>query len=158
MPKPTFALFSSLLMRPVLAQAAIDDLAWLAGHWCGENRGTFNEETWLAPRAGSMIGLHRDSANGRLTGFEFFRIVEDGDALVYWTQPGGARAIAFRAVSASADRVDFVNHDHDFPQRISYRRIDARRLLARIDDGTESGSHVEWTWDRDCAPGPRAPD
>ena len=134
------------------AHAGIGDLAWLAGAWCGENRGTFNEETWLAPRAGSMIGLHRDSKGARLKGFEFFRIVEDGDTLVYWTQPGGAPAIAFRASAIGKESVDFSNPAHDYPKRIRYRRVDAGTLHARIDDGRDEDRGVEWTWKRGCAP------
>jgi hypothetical protein len=130
--------------------AAADALGWLAGHWCGSNRGVFNEETWLAPRAGSLIGLHRDSKEGTLRGFEYFRIVEDGDELVYWTQPNGATATAFRARSVGKNQVDFLNPVHDFPKRISYRRIDTNTLLARIDDGTDQGPRMEWTWRRDC--------
>lgn len=134
------------------AHAGIDDLAWLAGAWCGDNRGTFNEETWLAPRARAMLGMHRDSKGGVLKGFEFFRIVEDGTALVYWTQPGGAPAIAFRASSIGKDHVDFTNPTHDYPKRIRYRRVDADTLHARIDDGRDEDRGVEWTWTRDCAP------
>ena len=60
---------------------AVTDLQWLAGAWCGTNQGIVNEEVWLPPRAGSLVGMHRDSKDGRLRGFEYFRIVEDGDPL-----------------------------------------------------------------------------
>lgn len=131
--------------------AAADALDWLAGHWCGSKGGVFSEETWLAPRAGTLIGMHRDSREGKLAGFEYFRIVEDGDALVYWTQPNGKPAIAFRAQTAGKDRVEFTNSAHDFPKRISYHRIDAATLHARIDDGTEHGRQMQWNWQRDCS-------
>lgn len=132
------------------------DLGWLAGRWCGVVDGVFNEEVWLAPRAGSLVGVHRDTAGGELKGFEFFRIVEEDGALVYWTQPGGAPALAFRTpANASPDRVvHFVNPEHDFPKRISYRRVDARTLHARIDDGTDAGTSMEWTWTLDCTAPP----
>lgn len=133
------------------AFAGASDLHWLAGHWCSTTpSGMFNEEIWLAPRAGSLLGLHRDSKDGKLAGFEFFRIVEDGAELVYWTQPGGRPAIAFRAKEIGTDNVSFLKPDHDFPKRITYRRIDADTLLARIDDGTDSGKSMEWRW-RTCA-------
>src|SRR5262245_38990069 len=101
----------SLFAGPVAAGAG--DLAWLAGHWCGDDNGTLNEEVWLAPRAGSLVGMHRDTRGGRLNGFEFFRIVEDGGDLVYWAQPGGRPAVAFRASSTAKDAVEFVNPTHD---------------------------------------------
>jgi len=143
-------LLAAAVALPARASPAIDELDWLAGHWCGENRGTFNEEVWLAPRAGSLVGMHRDSRDGALKGFEFFRIVADGDRLVYWTQPGGRAAIAFHARSAADGRVDFINPDHDFPKRIRYRRVDSTTLHARIDDGTDTGPSMEWIWTLDC--------
>ena len=134
------------------ARAGIDDLGWLAGHWCGDNRGTFNEEVWRH-RARARDRAARDSAAGKLRVFEFFGSSRRRRPR-YWTQPGGAPAIAFRAAVATADRVDFSNPAHDFPKRISYRRVDARTLLARIDDGTDGGAHMEWTWRLDCSTKP----
>jgi len=142
----------TLLMFQIAAtaHAGVDELLWLAGHWCGTHRGVLSEEVWLPPRAGSLLGMHRDSKAGMFMGFEFFRIVEEGTDLVYWTQPNGQPALAFRAKAISRNSVAFVNAAHDFPKRISYRRIDANTLLARIDDGTDDGKRMEWTWRDDC--------
>ena len=145
---PAIAL--SLLLLTGEAAAAASDLHWLAGHWCGSNRGVVNEEVWLAPRAGSLVGMHRDSKDGRMRGYEYFRIVEDGGDLVYWAQPNGIAPVAFRATATTANAVDFLNPAHDFPKRVSYRRIDANTLVARIDDGTDNGRRAEWTWRLDC--------
>ena len=139
-------------LAPNVVLAGAADLAWLAGTWCGDSGGVYNEEVWLAPRGGSLLGMHRDTRAGALRGFEFLRIVEDGGELVYWAQPEGAPAVPFRAAAPSGQSVDFVNAGHDFPKRIRYRRLDANTLYARIDDGTDAGRHREWTWRRDCAP------
>jgi hypothetical protein len=145
------ATFLSGLLFSSGAFAGANDLHWLAGHWCGTTKGgVMNEEIWLAPRAGSLLGMHRDSKDGKFVGFEFFRIVEDGAELVYWTQPSGRPAIAFRAKKVGNDSVSFLKPDHDFPKRITYRRIDADTLMARIDDGTDSGKSMEWRWSN-CA-------
>ena len=147
------ALVLCALLVPTTAAAAegAAGLDWMAGHWCGTQDGVYNEEVWLPPRAGALVGMHRDSRGDTLAGFEYFRIVEDGGELVFWTQPGGAPAIAFRG-TASADRsIDFINTGHDFPKRIRYRRIDDDTLSARIDDGSDAGPSKSWTWHRDCA-------
>ena len=63
----------AVLVLMVLAgsvSGAVSDLRWLAGHWCGINKGIANEEVWLAPGAGSLIGMHRDSKDGELRGLE----------------------------------------------------------------------------------------
>jgi hypothetical protein len=140
----------ALAMFADYAQAGAADLGWLTGHWCGTNHGVYNEEVWLAPRAGSILGMHRDTKDGKLSGFEFFRIVEDGAELVYWTQPSGRPAIAFRGIVIDKNAIDFTNPNHDFPKRIRYRRIDTSTLLARIDDGTDRGPSMEWRWQLGC--------
>jgi len=145
------AALACLVPAPLAAADGATGLDWMAGRWCGSVDGVYNEETWMPPRAGALIGMHRDSRDGKLAGFEFFRIVEDGDALVYWTQPGGAPAIAFRGRAMQDGSVDFFNAGHDFPKRIRYRRIDDDTLSARIDDGSDDGRSKTWTWHRDCA-------
>ena len=108
------------------ACAGATDLAWLAGAWCGDDNGTWDEEIWLAPRAGSLIGAHRDTRGDTLRAFEFFRIVEDGDGLVFWAQPGGKPAVAFRG-RPSGQSIDFVNPQHGVSQAHS---LSARRRHA----------------------------
>ena len=126
----------------------IDKLSWLAGSWAGTNDGVVNEEHWSAPRAGTMVGMHRDVRSGRTVGFEFFRIVEDSTgSLVYLSQPGGeSPPTPFRAKTVETKRVVFENPEHDFPQRVLYW-IEKGALRARI-EGTMNGKEdsVEWTW------------
>ena len=133
------------------AMAGIADLSWLAGQWCGTQRGVISEEIWLAPRGNSMIGAHRDVKKDKLVDFEYFRVVEEGDELVYYTQPGGKSPTQFRAKTASGNRVDFVNPQHDFPKRITYQRIDAKTLKARIDGGDDASKSMEWAWTQECS-------
>jgi hypothetical protein len=137
-----------MLFHAGAALAGAGDLAWLAGTWCGGDNGTWDEETWLPPRGGSLVGAHRDTRGDALRSFEFFRIVEDGEELVFWAQPGGRPAVAFRG-KPSGQSIDFVNPEHRFPKRIHYRR-EGETLHARIDDGTDTGRRQEWTWRRNC--------
>ena len=65
------------------ASPGLAQLGWLAGAWSGDDRGTLNEEVWLSPSGGLMLAMHRDTAGGKATGFEFLRIEQDGDAVVY---------------------------------------------------------------------------
>ena len=126
---------------PGLAQ-----LGWLAGAWSGDDRGTLNEEVWLAPTGGLMLAMHRDTAGGKATGFEFLRIEQDADAVVYRAMPEGRPATDFRRVAQGPACIVFENPEHAFPRRILTRR-DGATLHARI-EGTRQGkpaSH-EWSW------------
>ncbi|HYB94830.1 MAG TPA: DUF6265 family protein [Vicinamibacterales bacterium] len=129
------------------AKPALHDLAWLAGSWSGTTRGIEMEEHWTAPKGNSMIGVHRDVGKGKTLLFEFLRIEQQGDQIVYLSMPGGrSPATPFPLKEASGTRVVFENPTHDFPQRIIYWK-DGNNLRARI-EGTLNGKagSEEWTW------------
>ncbi|MDR7069639.1 hypothetical protein J2X02_002490 [Pseudoxanthomonas japonensis] len=147
----SFLSLSTVLMAtPALA----GDLDWLAGHWCGVSGKTFSEETWMVPRGGLLVGMHRDTRDGKATGFEFMRIAHQDGRWVLLAQPGGGVVAAFPAEHVGKERVVFANPAHDFPKRVIYSRSDADTLHARVDDGHDDGQAMEWTWRRDCVAPP----
>ncbi len=120
---------------PEPAKAAVGDLQWLAGAWVG-TRGTSAttsiEERWSPPLGGAMLGVSRTVSRGRMTAFEFLRIVERDGGLVYVAQPGGAPPTEFVLTELGDKRAVFVNPRHDFPQRIVYEVAADGRLGASI--------------------------
>jgi hypothetical protein len=143
-----FAVVVTLLGRAAEpAKTTLNDLAWMAGSWSGSARGIEMEEHWTAPKGDSMIGIHRDVGKGRTMSFEFLRIEQQGDQIVYLSMPNGrSPATPFPLKDASANRVVFENPKHDFPQRIIYWK-DGNDLRARI-EGTMNGKagSEEWRW------------
>lgn len=133
----------------------LGELAWMAGAWEGDDGRMQMEEHWLAPKGGTMLGLHRDLASGRTVGFEFLRIEALADGIVYVASPQGRPGTPFRLVESGAKRAVFENREHDFPQRILYWLDADGSLHARI-EGPQDGKPVsqEWTWRR-AASGPR---
>jgi hypothetical protein len=130
------------------APAKASALAWMAGSWAGEKDGVHSEEHWTTPEGGALVGMHKDVKGGRMSSFEFSRIVEEGGRLCYLASPGGAAPTSFCAVEMEANRVVFENRNHDFPQRILYWR-EGDRIHARI-EGPMNGEPVseEWVWSR----------
>jgi hypothetical protein len=129
------------------SKPTLDSLAWMAGSWSGTSRGIEMEEHWTAPRGHSMIGIHRDVGKGRTLLFEFLRIEQQGDQIVYLSMPNGrSPATPFPLKEVSGTRVVFENPTHDFPQRIIYWK-DGNDLRARI-EGTMNGKpgSEEWRW------------
>ena len=124
----------------------VAQLGWLAGAWSGDDRGTLNEEVWLAPSGGLMLAMHRDTAGGKATGFEFLRIEEDAQGLVYRAMPEGRPSTDFRRIAQGPGCIVFENPEHAFPRRILYWR-EGPRLHARI-EGTRQGKPAsrEWVW------------
>jgi hypothetical protein len=131
---------------PVDAGGQLAALSWMVGGWAHDDAGALTEEHWLAPRGGTMLGMHRDVKGGRTVGFEYLRIEARADGLVYLASPGGQPATPFRAIEVSGDRVVFENKTHDFPQRILYWRSPGA-LHARI-EGLQGGKEasMEWRW------------
>jgi uncharacterized protein DUF6265 len=121
-------------------------LSWMVGGWASDKDGEWNEEHWLAPRGGTMLGLHRDVKAGKTTGFEFLRIEARPEGLVYLASPGGGPSTPFVAIEVSDGRVVFENKQHDFPQRILYWSAPGA-LHARI-EGQIAGKPqaMEWRW------------
>jgi hypothetical protein len=125
------------------------DLAWLAGHWASEERGTRTEEVWLAPLGGLMLAVNRTTPKTGRAAFEYLRIEERKDGLVYVASPSGKGATDFPLADVGERFVLFENPAHDFPQRIRYELDAAGALHARVsgDMGGEEQAQ-EWTWKR----------
>lgn len=126
---------------------ALADLAWIAGHWMRVADGTRMEEGWFGPAGGMMLGLHRDVPSTGKAGFEFLRIAETPEGIVYYASPGGRPATPFPLKEAAGQHAVFENAEHDFPQRIIYWREETV-LHARVEgilDGKAAAE--EWAWD-----------
>lgn len=104
------------------------------------------EEVWTSAKGGVMLGLHRDVSPGKAAFFEFLRIEERRDTMVYIASPRGLGTTEFKLVKVEDSVAVFENLEHDFPQRIIYRRV-GNGLTARIEgivDGTLE--FTEWNW------------
>ena len=126
---------------------ALGDLGWMAGHWVGHSGDVGMEEFWTTPDGGVMVGLHRDVFPDGSSFFEYLRIVTTKRGLTYIASPKGTGTTEFVLVSLDGQSVVFENPEHDFPQRIIYRRV-GDQLKARI-EGEVNGvlKTTEWVWD-----------
>lgn len=122
--------------------------AWMAGSWGGTVGGVQMEEHWTTADGGLMVGMHRDVRPGGKVFFEFLRIEKRDGVLAFVAQPGGRPATTFRLKFIDASSVVFENLQHDFPQRIIYRRAGGR-LCARVEGSAPAADRPEeWCWSR----------
>ncbi len=123
MGRALFAIAASLCLAGAAPAPKPDLPGWMSGDWVREEGSAWTEEHWSKPRAGLMLGTGRSGRGDRVESFEFMRIERDSDGrLTFWGSPGGAPAVAFRAVETGPTRVVFENPAHDFPTRVGYSR------------------------------------
>ncbi len=67
--------------RPSVGTVA--DLAWLSGAWSGNALGGICEETWSAPRRGTMVGMFRLVRDDGMVVLEFVTIEDTPDGPLY---------------------------------------------------------------------------
>ncbi len=137
------------IAMPTPTKAAIGDVAWLAGAWVGKkSSGASIEERWSPPLGGAMLGVSRTVSRGKMTGFEFLRIVERGGGLVYVAQPGGRPPTDFVLTEVTPTRAVFDNPRHDYPKRIVYELSADGRLRATI-GYMKGGTPRQFEYERD---------
>lgn len=117
------------------AQAAeqLGKLSYLSGCWELRTPTRVTHEQWMAPLGGMMLGMSRTVAGDVAREWEALRIEARSGGLVYAAQPGGRPATDFTATVVTDSSVTFANAEHDFPQRIIYRRVGSDSLVARIE-------------------------
>lgn len=136
---------------PVIAR-----VAWLQGCWELSDPNRIVEEQWMAPRAGTMLGMSRTVRGGSLASYETTMIREQGSVLAFEAHPSGQPPATFLSTSITESQVVFENPAHDFPQQIGYR-LEGVTLLAWI-AGSLNGKtrRVEFPYTRGvCAPDDR---
>jgi hypothetical protein len=113
-------------------------VAWLGGCWELRAGTRVIREQWMPPLGGTMLGSSRTVVGDSTTEWEQLRIEEQGAGLVYVAHPSGQSEATFVADSTGAGFIAFSNPEHDFPQRISYRRVGRDSVVARI-EGSRGG-------------------
>jgi hypothetical protein len=106
-------------------------LRFLTGCWTLESKGASIDESWSRAAGGMMAGYSRKVRGDRLIALEFLKIEPRDGRLAYVPLIRGKETV-FRAVKIAEGEAIFENPEHDFPQRIIYRKNDTG-LLARIE-------------------------
>jgi hypothetical protein len=126
----------ALALAAPAAAAPADDvarLAWMAGTWIDEKPGVTTRETWLAPLGGAMAGASQANRPGKPAFIEHVKITAEPAGATYTASLSGQAPVPFVLLPGGKDgEAVFENKDHDFPQRILYRRC-GEALCARIE-------------------------
>jgi hypothetical protein len=150
MPKVCLVLVLSLVpFAHLTRQDPLARVGWLAGCWESRNGGQVIMEMWSPPAGGLMVGASRTVAGGQARAWEHLRLRSDGEALVYTAIPSGQTETDFRSTAITDTSFVVENPEHDFPQRITYTRINADSAAALVEakgpDGGMRGFSLAWS-------------
>ena len=96
-----------------------------------------------------MLGMGRTVRGSTLAEYELVLIKEQEGHLAYEAHPSGQPTATFMATTASDSSVVFENPQHDFPQRVGYRRNGADALDAWIEGQANGKSRrVDFSYQR----------
>jgi Domain of unknown function (DUF6265) len=121
---------------------AVQPPAWLAGCWEQRTAGAdrVSLEMWMPPAGGLMLGASRTLVAGAVREYEQVMIKVEGGKLIYTATPSGQPTASFTSTSVTDSSFTVENLQHDFPQRIIYRRHGADSVIARIEGPRRGGS------------------
>jgi hypothetical protein len=127
------------------------ELSWLYGCWGGKVNGRDFREQWMPLRGNTLLGIGSTEFEQKLSSYEYLRIESRADGIFYVALPSEQKEAAFKLVSAVKDDREkasvftFENAQHDFPQRIIYRRGTEGWLYATV-EGKLSGQDKQVTY------------
>jgi hypothetical protein len=130
-------------------QPTVDRVGWLQGCWRLTRAESTIEEQWMAPRGGTILGMGRSVRGGKTSEYELVLVREQDGRLAYEAHPSGQPSATFLSITASESTVVFENAQHDFPQRVGYRRDGADGLHAWIEGQVNGQSRrIEFPYQR----------
>lgn len=107
--------------------------AWLAGCWQQRSGNRESLEMWMPPAGGLMLGASRTIVGGAVREYEQLVLKMENGKLVFTATPSGQQTASFTSTSVTDTSFVVENPQHDFPQRIIYRRRGTDSLIARIE-------------------------
>ena len=126
---------------PGPSKATLQDIIWLLGTWENKTAKGSTFENWIKTTNSRFSGKSYALNGGDTMVFEQLELIEKDDNLFYIPtvkNQNNAQPVAFALKSATDKMVVFENATHDFPQLISYTKINNDSLVAEI-SGTKNG-------------------
>ena len=125
---------------------ALKSLHWLEGTWRRQSRRGHVDETWRILGDHTMAGeayLYDRASGARQLG-ESLLLVVMGSEIFYIARPvENDYPVGFRLISRDDDKVVFENPGHDFPTKITYRRVDPDAMMVTVTGPGDGESAVQ---------------
>ena len=121
----------------------------MCGCWAGERGGERFHERWTQADPSTLLAVSHTVKAGRMTAFEFLRVVVKDGRAVYVAQPGGVAADGVRRVEPDR-RADRLREPRArLPEARDLRAAGPDRLTAAIDGGAAGSQRAEFAMARE---------
>jgi len=114
---------------------------WLIGEWKNQTLKGQSVESWKKLNDSTLLGKSYVLRGTDTVSVEHIRLEEHHGNLYYIPtvkNQNEGKPVTFTMTTSSADHFVFENPEHDFPQKITYNRINKDSLVAEI-SGTYKG-------------------
>ncbi len=125
----------------------VAEVEWLLGRWEGvTEEGTAIEE-WTKESDEKMLGTGVFIIGDDTVFSEALAIIVGYNTLIYEADPSGQTIVQFPLAASKKNEIVFENLEHDFPQRITYRKLAGDSLMAVIEGMVnEEFKSTEFRW------------
>jgi hypothetical protein len=124
------------------SSSKLQHLSWLKGSWIMQHGEAAITEVWTSVADTIMMGNSSVvNKQGDTMMTEKITLLEQNDTLFYIpavSNQNSGQPVRFKELSFSDTMVSFENLQHDYPQRIIYRKFSDTEIEARI-EGTDQG-------------------
>lgn len=120
---------------------SIQKAGWLVGTWENKTQRGSMYETWTKMNENEIHGKSYIIKEKDTVVFETIRLLQEKDSLFYIPavkDQNNNQPVRFSSKLIAEEKLVFENPGHDFPQMISYTRINKDSLVAEI-SGTKNG-------------------
>jgi hypothetical protein len=126
----------------------IKKVEWLIGTWENKTQKGSIYETWTKVSEVELSGKSYILKEKDTVVFETIRLLQEQDVLFYIPKvknQNGGLPVRFSMKAGSDKELIFENQQHDFPNTVSYTKINANSLVAEI-SGTKDGKKRKQTF------------
>lgn len=113
----------------------LEKASWLIGTWQNNSAKGSSTEIWRKMNDSTYVGESYFVIESDTVSYEEFKLAQIGDRLSYTPtvrDQNNNKPVKFDLTSMTDKQLVFENLKHDFPQKISYTRINGDSLVAQI--------------------------
>ncbi len=140
-----FVVLSMTVVWSCKGKSKLDSLQWLQGTWENKTNDGNIYETWVQEDALHFAGKSYMLQGSDTIVFETVNLLEEQNNLFYIPTVKGQnneQPVRFTLKSLADNKMVFENPAHDFPQVITYQKINADSLVASV-SGKDKGVERE---------------